>query len=66
MHLHGLLVVRALWSNLYHRLGFIAIELYGCLIDIHVLIAESGIGQVVQNALMYRLTVLIRAAAATN
>jgi len=65
MHLHALRGARALRSNLYHRLGFIAIELNGCLIDIHVLIAESGLGQVIQNALVYRLTVLI-CATATN
>jgi hypothetical protein len=62
MHLHALRGGRALRSNLYHRLGFIAIELNGCLIDIHVLIAESGFGQVIQNTLMHCLTVLICAA----
>jgi hypothetical protein len=39
-------------------------ELNGGLGDIHILIAESGLCQMVENALVYRLPVLVCAAAA--
>jgi hypothetical protein len=63
MHLHALGVARALRRNLDNGVGFIPIELNRGLRDIHVLIAEAGFGQMVENALVDRLPVLLRAAA---
>jgi len=62
-HLHALLVVGAFRCDLNHSIGFIAVELERGHGNIHILIAETGLGEMIQNALMDCFPILISAAA---
>jgi len=61
-HLHALPVVGPFGRDLYHGIGFIAVELKRGHGDIHILATQTGLGKMVQNALMDRFSILISAA----
>jgi len=62
-HLHALAVACAFRGDLHQSVGFVAVELERCHRDVHVLIAETGLGEMIQNALMDRFPILISAVA---